>query len=187
MKEEWRDIKGYEGKYQVSNLGRVKGLERTVNTWNAYKTLYERVLKTYMAYNGYLKVVLQGKTKLIHRLVAEAFIPNPENKPQVNHKNEVKQDNRVENLEWVTAKENVNYGTSLRRRAATQRRLGNQINNKGSSKKVICVEEQKIFESINDAVRKGFGKDSSAITKCCKGKKQTHNKYHWRYADDLCY
>ena len=186
MKEEWRDIKGYEGIYQVSNLGRVKGLDRIVNTWNAYKPLGEKLLKPILR-NGYMYVSLQGKCFGVHRLVAQAFIPNLENKPQVNHKNENKQDNRVTNLEWVTAKENVNYGTCLQRRANTQRRLGNQINNKGTSKKVICVEEQKIFESINDAVRKGFGKDSSAITKCCKGKKQTHNKYHWRYADDLCY
>lgn len=184
MKEEWRDIKGYKGIYQVSNLGRVKGLYRQVNTWNAYKTLQEKILKTYISYNGYLKVVLQGKTKLVHRLVAEAFIPNPENKPQVNHKNEIKQDNRVENLEWMTAKENVNYGTGLQRRADTQRRLGNQINNKGTSKKIVCVEIKKTFESIKDAVRQGFGKDSSTITKCCKGKKQTHNGYHWRYTDE---
>ena len=187
MKEEWRDIKGYEGKYQISNLGNVKSLERRVNTWCSYKTLYEMILKKSVSNNGYLYVRLQSKTKLIHRLVAEAFIPNPENKPQVNHKNEVKQDNRVENLEWVTAKENINYGTNIKRRADTQRRLGNQINNKSTSKKVICIEKQKIFESINDAVRKGFGKDCSAITKCCKGKLNNHNGYHWRYANDLCY
>ena len=187
MKEEWRDIKGYEGIYQVSNLGRVKSLERIVNTCNAYKTLYEKQLKIYVSKNGYLHVSLQRKNKLVHRLVAEAFIPNPENKPQVNHKNEVKQDNRVENLEWVSARENINYGTSLKKRAETQKKLGNQINNKGTSKKVICVESKLIFNSINDAVRKGFGKDSSSITKCCKNKNKTHNNYHWRYINDLCY
>ena len=102
MIEEWKDIKGYEGLYQVSNLGRVKS-----------KT--GRIRKTTFTNSGYELVVLYNNCKskgfTIHRLVAEALLPNPENKPQVNHIDEDKTNNAVFNLEWVTAKENVNHGT----------------------------------------------------------------------------
>lgn len=101
MKEIWKDIKGYEGLYQVSNFGRVKR--------------NGRILKVRVKRKGYLGVVLYNNSEpkhyTIHRLVAEAFIPNPENKPQVNHIDEDKTNNTVANLEWVTAKENANHGT----------------------------------------------------------------------------
>lgn len=103
MKEVWKDIKGYEGLYQVSNLGRVK------------RVTTGRILKGGKDTNGYMMVLLCNNNiksnKAIHRLVAQAFIPNPENKPQVNHIDENKTNNMVSNLEWMTAKENNNHGT----------------------------------------------------------------------------
>ena len=103
--EVWRDVKGYEGLYQVSNMGRVKSLK-----WNK-----ERFLKPGMDKDGYLLVTLcaggKPKTLKVHRLVCEAFHENPDNKPQVNHINEDKADNRVCNLEWCTCKQNINHGS----------------------------------------------------------------------------
>lgn len=108
MKEIWKDVKGYEGKYQISNLGRVKSL-------NYARRKQVRILRPgIQKKTGYISVSLlkegKQKTKTIHRLVAEAFIPNPKNLKQINHKDENKQNNCVNNLEWCSAKYNSNYG-----------------------------------------------------------------------------
>ena len=116
MKEIWKDIQGYEGRYQVSNLGRVRSLSR--KRWNGYTftNLEGRILKLRLNKNkGYLNVILydghrNGKTIEIQRLVAQAFIPNPNNLPCVNHKDENPRNNKVENLEWCDYRYNNNYG-----------------------------------------------------------------------------
>ena len=110
IEEIWRPVVGYEGLYEVSNLGRVRSVDRYY-----YRLHKGKVLSLSKNANGYLKVVLScnGKCKTIkvHRIVAEAFLPNPDNLPQVNHKDEDKTNNSVDNLEWCNAKYNLSYGT----------------------------------------------------------------------------
>ena len=126
MEEEiWKPIKDYEGLYEVSNLGRVKSL-------NYRKTGKEKILKNIECNNGYLKVGLIkfGKCKMcsIHRLVAEAFIPNPEDKPCIDHINTIKNDNRVENLRWVTHKENNNNPLTKKKYSENHREQAGENN-----------------------------------------------------------
>ena len=116
MIEEWRPIPGYEGLYEVSNLGRVRSVDRYVKSkGESYWLRKGKMLSPTKDKNGYLKVNLScnGKHNIIrvHRLVTEAFLPNPDNLPEVNHKDEDKTNNRVENLEWCDHKYNMNYGT----------------------------------------------------------------------------
>lgn len=113
-KEIWKVIPESEGKYEVSNLGNFKSVERIVKKWNGFRRVRERILKTGLTKDGYVQVRLftRGKFRSLkaHRFIAEAFIPNPENKPCVNHINSIRTDNRIENLEWCTHSENLKHG-----------------------------------------------------------------------------
>lgn len=180
MNEIWCDIPGLEGRYQASTLGRIKSLSRRVNTWNGYKTIPECILRAGVGPNGYEHVRIDGKCKSVHRLVAQTFILNPGNAPQVNHLDENKRNNAVDNLEWCSAKKNVRWGTSLERRAATQRALGHQLNNKGTSRPVLCLSTDVVYPSISEAARV-TGTDLSCIVKACKGKTCTAGGLKWRY------
>ena len=155
MKEIWIDCKGYEGKYQVSNLGRV---------WSVRSQKY---LKGFADKDGYLGVHLtakNGKRKIerIHRLVAIAFLDNPNNLPVVNHKDENKTNNNVDNLEWCS----VGY---------------NNIYSKG--KAVKCIELDRVFDCSQSAAKE-LGLDGSSIRKCCKGQIKRVGGYHWSYVGD---
>ena len=174
--EIWKDIEGYEGYYQISNMGRVRSVERTIITKNGVARRYKKKqMKIFHDGGGYCFVVLskegECKKKKVHRLVALAFIPNPEGKEEINHKNEKKDDNRVENLEWMTRKENVNYGTGVIRSAKTR------------GKKVKCVETGKIYFSTRQAERETgiWHNDIGDVCNNIKGH-LTAGGYHWAWA-----
>lgn len=164
--EVWKDIEGYKGIYQVSTYGRVKN----------YRT--NKVLKLTQTAYGYLQVTLckDGKQKVykVHRLVAQAFIPNPQNKPQVNHIDEDKENNYVENLEWCTSKENNNHGTR-------NLRAGKTIS-KVTSTPIICIETGVEFYGINECARK-MGLHQSHINNVLKGKRKHTGGYTFKYKE----
>lgn len=179
--EIWRPVVGYENIYEVSSLGRVKSLGRYVKRkgdsvcWRS-----ERILKQYTNRTGYLNVVLKhGKQKhyQVHRLVAEAFIPNPYNLPEVNHKDETPTNNVLSNLEWISRIDNIRYGTGIKRSAASR------LNHKSFSKQVICVETGVIYESMSEAQRQ-TGLWCTHISRCCNGKQETCGGYHWTYTNN---
>ena len=190
MEEVWKDVVGYEGMYQVSNLGRIRSLDRFVNSSViniGKKKTKGRILKQCICH-GYLVVSLgkNGKTQRVHRLVANEFIPNPENKPHIDHINTIRTDNRVENLRWVTAKENSNNPISKEkiRKVMTGRKQSEESNNKRKEKakkqKVICVETNTIYESMKECGRKN-GITSSQISRACRGIRKTAGGLHWKF------
>ena len=177
MKEVWNPVVGYEGLYEVSSEGRVKSLARVVNAPRGRTLeLPERMMSLTKEKEGYLVVGLRINGKLsqkrVHRLVAEAFLNNPEEKTQINHINEIKSDNKLSNLEWSTPKENSNHGTR-NARIVEKRSIPLIATN-------IKTGEELYFKSSMEADREGF--DGSHIIACCKGKRKTHKGYAWRYA-----
>ena len=158
-----KDIIGYEGLYAVASCGQV---------WS-YRS--KKFLSPSRDKDGYLQVLLykdgEKQAKKIHRLVAEAYIENPENKPVVHHKDEAKNHNWLNNLEWATVKENNLY-SDVPNKAA-----------KAHKKPVYCVELEKEFESAQDAAAL-LGLYRQNICACCNGRAITTGGYHWRYANE---
>ena len=157
------DIKGYEGKYAITSCGKVWSYKR------------KKFLKPIRNQKGYERVFLStnkcGKNFPIHKLVATAYIPNPNNFPQINHKDENKENNSVNNLEWCTNKYNSNYGTRNIRMARAKWR------------KVLCIELNRIFDSEKQAEAE-LKIGVSRISECCSGKNKTAGGYHWKYLSE---
>ena len=175
--EEWRDVVGYEGRYQVSSMGRVKSLERKFPIWHGGERIQkERILKQAVTHNGYLRVTLytgnKPKTLKVHRLVCQAFHENPDNKPQVNHINEIKTDNRASNLEWATARENSNFGTRNERVAKARSKPVAQYAQDG--------ELIKVWPSTMEVERQA-GFSNGNISQAANGKYKHAYGYIWKY------
>lgn len=162
--EIWKDIKGYEGLYQASNLGRIKSLNKKIN-FNTYR---ETILIPGKDKRGYLQVIIYKngvpKGRRVHRLIAETFIVNFDNKRTVNHIDENKLNNKVDNLEWASYQENIDH---------TQ------------SKKIVQIKDNqiiKIWNSASEAGKNGF--HQGHISNCCHNKNKTHKGYKWKFYDN---
>lgn len=156
--EIWKDVNSHKNLYQISNFGRIKSV----------KNNKEHVLRPRLSSSGYPNIILykDGKAKCytIHRLVAQHFIPNPDNLPEVNHKDENRLNNKADNLEWCTSKYNRHYGSALAK----------------ISKPVKCIETGIIYCSMSEASRKTTVSLAN-IHKVCNGERHTAGGYHWEY------
>ena len=180
MEEQWKDIEGYEGVYQISTNGRVKSLGRVIYRKDSNKVARFtknkiRKLKTDKCGYKFINLSKNGISKnfLIHRLVASAFIPNPNKLPEVNHKDENKTNNNVSNLEWCDRQYNISYGTFLERSCVKE------------TKQVYRCDKEwnilQIYNSIYEAIKEGY--NATHISECCRCKRKTHGGFKWRYAN----
>lgn len=172
MREIWKPIIGYEKQYEASTHGKIRSIPRN-GTVKGKKLLSLNLKKS-----GYVDVTLtkDGKhtTFHVHQIIAKTFIDNPENKPQVNHKNGDKTDNRVKNLEWVTSRENIRHKFDT---------LGCKATRCGM-KPVMCVETGEVFDAIKSAERK-YGKSFGAIQRVANLERRTAYGLHWVFVDNV--
>lgn len=186
MQEIWKDIKGYENLYQVSNYGNVRSLNHFRSTGKGQCLQKGKILKPGIQNVGYKFVVLSknGKTKgfRVHRLVAQTFIENPNNYPCINHKDENKLNNNVDNLEWCTIGYNNVYGTKpIKYKKTIKKVLGKKINQYDLDGNLINS-----FDCIMDAERfLNKKRASTPIWTCCKGKTKTAYGYRWEYQNQV--
>ena len=172
--EKWKTVKGFEGLYEISNLGNVRSLN--YHNWGIVKNLTPVMDK-----DGYLRVCLSKNGKqyngTVHRMVAQAFIENPNSFPQINHINEDKSDNRVENLEWCDCLYNNNHGTRNNRISKSKRNT--------KCKKVVQTDLNgnviREWVSLNEIMRV-LGFNAAFVARCCHGVKPTAYGYRWQYA-----
>lgn len=187
--EDWRDVQGYEDAYQVSSLGRARTKTRLVSCHKKHlRTIKGKMLKPIAKQTGYIQLGLSKNGKiecgLMHRLVAQAFIPNPENKPQVNHIDGNPANNHVSNLEWCTVSENGLH--AYRTLGVIAWHKGNLGADTPTAKPVIQMAMDgtviKRWECASDAVRE-FGFDSGCISRVAHGLASRHKGYRWEYAE----
>lgn len=182
MTELWKDINGYEGLYQVSNLGRVRSLN-----YQGHGLTRELVPKENNSGRLWFDLWKEGKGKamLAHRLVAMAFIPNPDNLPQINHIDENPKNNAAWNLEWCTQAENIQKW--LQNHPERRRKTYSRKYQRRSHLRVrqLTKEGELIREWDNSSsVARGLGMSDWSISECCRGKRKTAHGYVWQYAND---
>ncbi|MBP5311893.1 MAG: HNH endonuclease [Clostridia bacterium] len=171
--EFWKDIPGFENLYQISSNGRVKSFRKS----SKLHRVNEHILKPYLSNNGYYQVTLYSgtykKKLLIHRLVADAFLPNPEHLPQVNHKDENRLNNNVDNLEWCTPAYNNSYGTAIHRAIDTK------------SKPVIQLTLERVPLAIYRSAKTAaelLSFNAHSIRDCCNNASAGYG-YYWEYVN----
>lgn len=195
MKEIWKDIEGYEGLYQVSNMGRVRSLDRVITSSYSYGTktsfLKGKIRKLSLDGQGqYLQANLNKENKqkqfLVHRLVAQAFLLNSENKETVNHKNGIKTDNRANNLEWATRSENEKHAYKM---GLASNWMKGKHGKENYQSKITLQIDKNTMKVINEFYSTG---EASKITKiarsdiisCCNKKIKSAGGYIWRYKEE---
>ena len=186
IQEQWKDIRGHEGLYQVSSLGRIKSCSKVLYYSNG-KTIHRKEMIRVLSNSGsgYLTVTLsknnKSRTYNVHSLVATAFLENPENLPYINHKDEDKTNNIIDNLEWCSESYNTTYNNAMKRRVEAR----NKNNSYGAEKKVFQYDLHgnliKIWDSLI-SIERDFGYKHTNISSCCSNKKYRNTAYGYKWS-----